>query len=107
MFSKLIFNMSNCVSLCHVLLHVFFLDLVIEILFWKLQKLLVSIKGWNRRFSCVSVLTQQTALHDTSHNIYRRSVTPFNNNGVLCIPFYFWGWIVNVHCLKIINSLKL
>lgn len=46
----------------------FLLDLVKETLFWKPEKLLVSIKDWNRRLSYVSVLTQQIALHDTNHN---------------------------------------
>lgn len=75
MFSKWIFNMSNYLSFCLEFLHIFFLDLVKETLFWELQKLLVSIKEWNRRFSYVSVLTQQTALHDTNRNFYRRTVT--------------------------------
>lgn len=46
----------------------FLLDLVKETLFWKPEKLLVSIKDWNRRLSYVSVLTQQIALHDTNLN---------------------------------------
>lgn len=65
-------NDSSCVKLylcfCHIFLHIFFLDLVKETLFWKLEKLIVNIKDWNRRLSYVSVLTQQIALHDTNHN---------------------------------------
>jgi len=66
--------MSNCISLCHVLLHIFFLDPVRGIQFWKLQELLVSIKEWDRRSSSVPVLTPRGASHDTNHDVYKRPV---------------------------------
>lgn len=47
MFSKLIFNMSNCISLslCHVLLHVFFLDPVRGIQFGSFRNSLSALRN--------------------------------------------------------------